>query len=129
MKVYGLRIGKVGVEFSDQQSREKAMLLFTRGCCVSISTTGGRRYNDNDGAFATYERETKEQQMNCYKCNGVFSSEVCSQREVPETDYSGKFRDGDETETKCLCDGCYAKTIKDYEVFKAKKVVATAEIM
>jgi len=130
VKVYGLRIGSVGVEFSDQQSREKAMLLFTKGSCVIVSSCEGARYSDSDGAFSTYERETNEQTTNCSRCKGSFSSEVCTQRSVPYMNYSGHFvKESTERdfETKYLCDGCFAKINADFEVFKAKQVVASAE--
>ena len=126
MKMYGLRIGDIGVEFSDRQAREKAMLDFTKGCCVKITDYEGQRYGDSKGCFATYERNTEEQTMNCSKCTGQFSSETCTKREIPATGYDGKFRDNDSTESKYLCDACHAKTMKDYEVFKAKKVIAQA---
>jgi len=123
MKKYGLRIGSIGVEFCDQTSREKALLIFTKGGCVKINTYAGIRYEDSEGAFSTYERETNEQMMNCDKCKGVFSSEVCTSRTVPERNYSGKFKGGDETENKVLCDACYAKIMQEWEVYKAEKVL------
>lgn len=129
MKKYGLRIGSTGVEFSDRESREKAMLSFTKGSCIDISDSSGMRYKDSRGAFSTYERETEEQTMNCSKCEGSFSSEVCTQRTVPDANYSGKFTEeslNGATETKYLCDGCYAKIIVDFEVFRARKVIENA---
>lgn len=124
--MYGLRIGDVGVEFSDRPTREKAILDFTKGCCVSITDYAGPRYGDSKGCFSTYERNTEEQTINCSKCKGQFSSETCTERSVPHTDYSGKFGDDDSTENKYLCDACYAKIMQEYEVFKAKKVIAQA---
>ncbi len=126
MKLYGLQIGSTGVEFGDRQTREKAMLLFTKGSCVSVSTSSGIRFRNDRGCFSTYERETDEQTMNCSKCEGSFSSEVCTQRAVPATDYSGKFR-SEGTDSKYLCDACHVKVMNDYEVHKAKQVVANAE--
>ena len=125
MKIYGLQIGSTGVEFSDRETREKALLLFTKGSCVSISTCAGIKYRNERGAFSTYERNTEEQSVNCSKCEGVFSSEVCTQRSVPATNYSGIFRD-EGYDTKFLCDACYAKIMKDFEVFKAKKVIESS---
>jgi hypothetical protein len=126
MRKYGLQIGSTGVEFSDQQTREKALLMFTKGSCISVSMSSGRRYRPSEGAFSTYERDTEEQTMNCSKCEGSFSSEVCTQREVPAMDWYGKFKD-EGTDTKYLCDACHAKILKDYEVHKAKQVVANAK--
>ena len=126
MNKYGLRIGDTGIEFGDRETREKALLAFTRGSCVKISDCAGQRYKDHSGAFSTYERNTEEQTMNCSKCSGTFSSETCTQRSVPETDWNGKFRGNDRMETKFLCDACYTKLMKDFEVFKAKKVIESS---
>ena len=123
MKKYGLRIGQIGVEFGDQQTREKALLAFTKGSCVTISESSGRRYSDSSGAFSTYERDTEEQTMNCSSCRGSFSSEVCTQREVPAKDYSDKFKGGDEKQPAYLCDACHAKWQKDFELFKAQQLI------
>ena len=125
MKLYGLQIGSTGVEFGDRQTREKALLIFTKGSCVSISTSSGVRFRSNSGCFSTYERETNEQTMNCSKCEGSFSSEVCTKREVPATDWNDKFKD-EGTDSKYLCDACYAKILADFELHKAKQVVANA---
>jgi hypothetical protein len=124
---YGLRIGNVGVEFSDRGTREKALLIFTKGSCVKISDCEGRKYTDHDGAFSTYEANTEEQTMNCSKCKGSFSSEACTQRNVPATGWNGKFKGADEKESKFLCDACHAKILADFEVFNAKKVIENAE--
>ena len=124
MKVYGLRIDKTGVEFSDKESRDKAILCFTKGASVTISDMSGPRFKQSEGAFATYERETNEQSTNCSKCNGVFSSETCAQRTVPKKSWDGKFVEG-ETEEIYLCDACYAKRTKEFEVHEAQQVLAT----
>jgi len=124
MKVYGLRIGDVGVEFSDRQARENALLIFTKGSSVKIHSYQGARYEAGENSFSTYERDTNENLMNCHECKGVFSSEVCSQRAVPEKDYSKGFKEN-ETESICLCDACAVKRLKDYEVWKAQKTLET----
>jgi hypothetical protein len=128
MKVYGLRIGDVGIEFGDLQSREKALLTFTRGSTVKIVTSAGPRFRDHEGAFSTYERETNDQAMNCTECMSVFTSETCMKREVPEKRYDGSvskyvYQDDGRMTDEILCDGCFAKKIREFEVFKAKQVM------
>jgi hypothetical protein len=122
---YGLKIGTVGLEFSDQQTREKAMITFCKGSCVDITTYAGPRYKQGEGTFATYERNSEEELINCSKCEGVFSSQVCSRRTVPRTDYSGGFKSGNEE--KYLCDGCHTKIKEDYKVYQAKKIIEDKE--
>ena len=65
MKVYGLRIGDVGIEFGLRDERDKAMMTFTKGTSVDICTYGGPRYKDGKGTFSTYERDTSQPQNNC----------------------------------------------------------------
>jgi len=126
MRIYGLRVGRTGVEFSSRDDREKAILTFTKGSTVTIEDCEGRRYRESErGGFDTYERETNEQSMNCQVCKGVFSSDVCTKRTVPGKDYSGGFKD-DKTEDRYLCDGCYAKWMDDKKVHDAKKVLQSA---
>ena len=127
MNRYGLRIGNVGVEFPDRQTREKAMLAFCNGSCVTVSDSAGIRYRPGKKTFSTYERDTNEQLMNCSKCDGVFSSEVCSERLVPEADWDGKFKSGNKTERKTLCDGCMTKLLEDHKLWKARQIVEAAE--
>jgi hypothetical protein len=127
MKKYGLRIGSTGVEFGSREDREKALLKFTKGSCVDINTSYGLRYKDSTGSFSTYERETEEQTTNCAVCTGMFSSETCTKRTVPEMDWNGKFKGVDKTEERVLCDACFAKRNKDFEVWKAKQVLGASD--
>ncbi len=130
MKKYGLQIGKLGLEFSDKASRDKALLTFTNCSVVGVNTGEGVVYEDNgDGsAFSVYERETKESMHRCGICKGVFSHETCSSRAIPEMDYSGGLRLPDaingDTQEKCVCDACEAKLKQKLELAKAEKVLA-----
>lgn len=122
MNKYGLRIGNIGVEFSDQQTREKALILFSKGNCFEVLDCEGPRFKDSKGAFSTYERENNEQLMNCSQCQGVFSSEACTKRNVPARDWNNVFQ-VEGTDNKFLCDACNVKILKDFEVHKAKKAL------
>lgn len=127
MKVYGMRIGSNGVEFPSREDRDKAILTFTHGGSVKVSTLPGVRYSDGDKVFGTYERDTAIVEANCAKCYGVFSTETCQQREVPYRGYGGtdgEFEDDHKPETKWLCDGCYAQWMRDKEIHDAKKTLA-----
>ena len=129
MNRYGLRIGNVGVEFADRQTREKALIAFCNGSCVTISDTAGIRYMPGKETFSTYERDTAEQLFNCSKCKGVFSSEVCTERTVPATTWQGKFQEGGAIEEKFLCDGCCKKLMEDYKVWQAKQTLENANAL
>lgn len=126
MQRFGFQIGSVGLEFTSRDEREKAMTLFTRAVCMKVSTDAGPRFEPGAGTFSTYERDDKEQMMNCSSCKGVFSSGVCSNHTVQDKDWSGKFRDGDHPTEKCLCDGCHTKWKADWEVCKAQRVIASS---
>jgi len=125
MKVYGLRIGSVGIEFPSRDDRDKAILTFTRGSSVEINNGSGPRYRPGEESFATYERDDSQQISNCEDCRGQFLTETCSSRTVPSKTWEGKFTGMDTTAT--LCDGCYAKRLREKEVADAKKTVAAAE--
>ena len=116
MKVYGFRIGSIGIEYADQQTREKAMLAFTNGHCTEIREYGGPRFEDGRGDFSVYERDNTDQIMNCHVCSGHFSSESCSQKSVPKKSYNGKFLT-DQTEDIYLCAACALKRRNDYQEF------------
>jgi hypothetical protein len=124
MKVYGLRIGKVGVEFSTQTDRQKALEMFTKGSTVGINEGQGVVYSDGEAVFGTYERETKENLVRCETCKAIHSSECCRQVEHPNK-YSWKSEY--ESTTDFICDGCLAKIVKEKELFDAKKLVAEAQ--
>lgn len=126
MKVYGLQIGSTGLEFGARDDREKAMLTFTRSTTVEVSMSAGLRYKKGTKSFATYERETEENTQNCQKCDGQFSSETCSVREVPKKDWTGKWVAG-EVQEVTLCDGCYRTWLKDKKLAEAKALVKAAD--
>ena len=120
MKVYGLRINNVGVEFSTREDRERALIVFTKGSTVNISTSGVR-YEDGETPFGTYERETNEVLVNCCKCHGVFSNEVAPHREYPE--YKSWSDEKWSTETGHICDGCFASVNEKKKIADAKAVL------
>ena len=124
MKVYGLRIGEVGVEFSIQVDRQKALEMFTKGSTVGINARQGIVYSDGEAIFGTYERETKEILVRCETCKGIHSSDSCRQIDYPhkclwDSEYKST--------TDFICDGCLAKILKEKELFDAKKLVAEAQ--
>lgn len=124
MKRYGLRIGDVGVEFASKDERDKALLCFTRGGTVRISSCGGVRYKEEgDPSFGTYERESNEVLTNCEKCQGTFSSDACTEREYPNYE---SWRKRWETKTGFVCDGCFAKATKDAELAEARAKLEAA---
>lgn len=125
--VYGLQIDDVGIEFPSREDRDKAILTFTRGSSVAISTYGGPRFKPAKGAFSTYERDPAQQQANCENCHGIFLAETCPQRTVPERGYKPNLWPEGETETRFLCDGCHARYLREKELHDAKKVVEAAE--
>jgi len=118
MKRYGLRIGDVGVEFTSKEERDKALLCFTKGGTVKITTSGGIRYTeDGDPAFGTYERESNEILANCEKCHGTFAADACTEREYPtKQSWNNKW----DTRTGFICDGCHAKAVQDHDLFEAR---------
>ena len=124
MKVYGLQIGEVGVEFSTRDEREKAMILFCRGSCVKIGTGEGPKFRDGIGAFSTYERETEQPINICAVCYGSFSAETCPKRSYPHKRYGRS--EYEDTEGH-ICDGCLAARREEVKLHEAKKVVAAQE--
>jgi len=117
MRKYGLSIGSSGVEFSTREDREKALLMFTKGSTVKISTTG-IRYSDTNTTFGTYERESNEVLVSCSQCSGVFSIECCGKRASPVfRSWSKKW----ETEEAHICDGCFTQRKQDKEIADAKQ--------
>lgn len=117
MLKYGLRIGEVGLEFSTREDREKAIIVLTKCSSVNICDTG-IRYRDSDGAFGTYERESKEIQANCKECGGVFSIETCPRRDYPKyNDWNKRW----DIMTGHICDACLAKQKKAKEIADAKE--------
>ncbi|KKN39825.1 hypothetical protein LCGC14_0739370 [marine sediment metagenome] len=115
MKVYGFRIGDVGLEFSSREDREKALLTYSRSTTISIKTTGVR-YQEDSVPFGTYERDSKEVLVNCHVCSGVFSSETCSSRTYPHKNSWEKTYD---EVINHICDGCLTAKSKEHELFKA----------
>lgn len=119
MKKFGLRIGDIGIEFSDVQSRDKALMDFAKGSDVKISDSGVR-FTDGKGSFSVYDRDTKETIVNCCQCQGVFDIQSCTNRTYPhkhswEKEYTDK--------EGFICDACLTKLTKDKEVFNAKKLL------
>lgn len=123
MKKFGLRIGDIGIEFSDIASRDKALKDFTQGSDVTISTTG-IRYVEGKGSFSVYDRDTKETIVNCCKCQGLFDIQSCSVRYYPN-----KYSWDKEYNTLegYICDACLAKARQEKEVYDAKKVLSKDE--
>ena len=123
MQKYGLKIGKVGLEFTDKASRDKALTIMTNCATVAINDSDGIVYGkEGDLAFGVYDRDNKEVLVKCQVCDGIFSNITCSKREVPGTNWKGEIQIG-ETDHKYICDGCEAVLIKKLEVAKAKQVL------
>ena len=123
MKKYGLRIGNIGVEFVSIEERQKALINFTKGTDVKISTTG-IKFSDGEGSFSVYDRDTKEVITTCRKCNGEFSIETCFNREYP---YKPSYSDKYSTENGYICEACFAKANKDKELFDARQLLKKGE--
>ncbi len=123
MKVYGFRIGDVGLEFGSREDREKSLITYSRSATVTISSHGVR-YQEGCSPFGTYERDTKEILTNCKTCSGVFSSETCLRRTYPHKN-SWEKSYGDETEY--ICDGCLTSKTKEHELFKATTLLQKDE--
>lgn len=119
MKVYGLRIGNVGVEFSDRKDREVAIVTFTKGSSSMISDSGVK-FTDSNNSFGTYERDTNEIRTTCHVCAGEFSIETCSKREYP---YKYSFEKKFGTQDNYICDACFAKQKHEKEVFEAQQLL------
>jgi hypothetical protein len=119
-KVFGFKIGKVGLEFPSREDREKALVKFTRAATVKVNESSGIVYEDGDMPFGTYERDTKEVSTKCYVCNGIFTLDTCSQRQYQnKPSYSNTYS----KEENFICDGCFAAKEKEYEVHKAKELL------
>ena len=123
MKRYGFRIGDVGVEFVSRDERTKAIGIFTSGSTARISDSG-IRFREDKGAFATYERDDKEVQVNCAVCSGIFGIEAAPQRGYPqEQSWS---TDKWTTTEGHICDACFESKRKAKELFDAKKIVSAS---
>ena len=123
MKKYGLRIGNVGIEFPSIEDRQKAVTAFTKGTDVVIKTSG-IKFKDGEGNFSVYDRDTKETLTICNICSGTFLHDSCTDREYPhKNSWENKFG----TETRFICDACFAKQLKAKELFDAKKIVEDSE--
>lgn len=120
---YGLRVGNLGIEFISKEDRDKAIKTFTQGSDVLIKEEGFK-YRDGKGSFSVYDRDTKDQITICCICKGDFSLESCKEREYPYK-YS-YMKDFSET-TGYICDACYAKKLKEKEIWDAKKVLEEQE--
>ena len=119
MRKYGLRISETGIEFSTREEREKAILTFTRGSTIRISTFCGIIYSESKDAFGTYERETNEIPVKCGECWEVFLIKTCPKREYPNLSYSKTWTTSD----GYICDACYAKKIRAKEIADTKKIL------
>ncbi len=118
MKVFGMRIKDVGLEFSSREEREKALITFTRASTVGISEYG-IKFDETQAPFGTYERETKEVLVHCSSCRGEFEVGSCGKREYWALDYYKK----EAKHEDYICDGCLAAKNRDTEVRKAKAVL------
>lgn len=119
MKKYGLRIGKIGIEFLSVEERNKALSDFTKGTDVKINDLG-IRYQDGEGSFSVYDRDTKEIVTNCCVCKGAFGIDTCGERNYPNKDsWEKKYAES----TGYICDACLARKIKDKKIFEAKAIV------
>jgi len=117
MKVYGLRIGTAGVEFSTRKERDGALAVFTAAPSVLISDSG-LKYRDGETTFATYERETKTNVATCCQCKDELPSTDCPSRPYLYRDYNGSWREG----TGHVCDPCLDGGRKD-RVKEAQEVI------
>jgi len=121
MKRYGLRIGDIGVEFSDRDTRQRALAAFTAGGAVKISSIG-RRYTSDTGSFSVYERDDSDIQVNCAVCNEVFNIESAANRKYPIHYSWRKDNEWEEVENH-ICDADFAKKVKEKELADAKGVI------
>ena len=127
MKLYGLKIGSIGLEFPSRDDRNKAMVTFASSQASKIQEYAGPRYSPADKSFGTYEREEGQQLINCSKCSGVFTPETCGERTVPSrTNFPSGF-DAEKMQDAWLCDGCYAQWMQDKKVWDAKQTIAASE--
>jgi len=122
MKVFGMRIKEVGLEFSSREEREKALVTFTRASTVGISDYGVM-FTEAQAPFGTYERETNEIRVHCAACRGVFPVENCGKREYWELDYYKK----EAKHNDYICDGCLAAKDRATEVRKANAILGKEE--
>jgi|WetSurMetagenome_2_1015567.scaffolds.fasta_scaffold228475_2 hypothetical protein len=120
MKKYGLRIGTVGVEFTNIVDRDKALKDFTQGSDVSINELG-IKFSDGKGNFSVYDRDTKEIITSCCKCKGEFTIDSCKEREYPYLYYGSEVYS---SSTGFICDACLIKEEKAKEVFEAKQILS-----
>ncbi len=123
MKKYGLRIGSIGIEFMSAEERNKALQDFTKGCDVEISDVG-LRFKDGKGSFSVYDRDTKDVVANCCICNGVFGIDTCGEMEYP---YYYSYNKSYSTSTGYICDACFAKKVKDKQIFDAQQLIKTQQ--
>jgi hypothetical protein len=123
MKKYGLKIGNVGVEFVSIDERDKAIKDFTKGTNVIIRDDGVR-FNEGNCSFGVYDRDTKEVLVNCAECKGIFGIDSCGQREYPA---KCNWQNAYEIRTNYICDACYARKLKEKEIFDAKQLLNKAE--
>jgi len=122
MRVFGMKIKDIGLEFSAREEREKALVTFIRASTVAISDLG-IRFNDIEAPFGTYERETKEIQVHCTICRGVFDLGNCGMREYQELDYNEK----EVRRDNYICDGCLVAKDRATEVRKARAIIEGEE--
>lgn len=119
MKKYGLRIGKIGLEFVSIDERDKAIRDFTKGSDVEISDRG-IKYSEGKGNFSVYDRDTKEIVTTCVICKGEFSIDSCSVRNYPfKYSYSKSFEEREDY----ICDACLAKQIEAKKLFDAQQII------
>lgn len=119
MRKYGIRIGNIGIEFPSIDDRQKALLTFTKGTDVKISS-GGIKFTDGEGNFSVYDRDTGEILTICEICKGTFLSDTCTYREYP---YKELWSENYSDKNAYICDACNTKQIKAKELHEAKKLV------
>lgn len=123
MKRYGFRIGDFGVEFPSQEDRAKAVAIFTKGCDVKINDAAGARYMPGKGTFSVYDRDDKEEIVNCCICRGQFLHESALHREYQYKNYSDKW----EVAENHICDACFAQKEKSKKFADAKELLKKQE--
>ena len=128
MKLYGIRIGDYGVEFSELDNRTETLNKFIQGSSVRVNSTGIRYSAQGETCFGTYERNAEDTDVICYECKGVFNIDVCHERSYQS---SCSWRDGElEDRKNHICDGCLAvkqKEVKDFVIKQTAERIGTSD--
>ena len=130
MNRYGLKIKDVGLDFPDKASRDKALLIFTNCNVVRVNPGSGVVYSDcASNEFSVYDRNDSEVLMRCKLCEGIFTSETCTQRSIPAITWDRRLstKDIGKVVTECVCDGCAAALNKQAEQEKARRTLNVSE--